>query len=280
MRRGELLDFYHGQLRQVVEETYLAEGLRRAAHQDLASYFSNQGYGSWRTLSELPYHLTHGQRWESLGRVLCSLEFIQAKCSASLTPELIADYRLALQAPGLPEAEYRALSDFSRFVSARPRTRAAPRPDVPAGDQRAGFDGAGPGGAAGSGRPAGQAILPPLGQQAPRSLCLRADARRGFRRPGPLLCPLPRRPADCHGDRRGREGLGRRQRGGTGRLPAMRLRRGVLPRRPEPDCCQRRVRDLGCADVGGTGPAARREEHRVHLLLFPRQSAGRHRLPR
>ena len=119
MRRGELLDFYHGQLRQVVEESYLAEGLRRAAHQDLASYFSNQGYGSWRTLSELPYHLTHGQRWESLGRVLGSLEFIQAKCSASLTPELIADYRLALPAPGLPEAEYRALSDFSRFVSGK-----------------------------------------------------------------------------------------------------------------------------------------------------------------
>ena len=59
MRRGELLDFYHGQLKDAVGKRYLSdEDERRQAHKAIADYFETR----WRdadthALNELPYHL-------------------------------------------------------------------------------------------------------------------------------------------------------------------------------------------------------------------------------
>ena len=91
MLRGELLDFFHGQLREAVEEKYLKTDEERAAtHQALADYFQQKadpaGDASWkgdypRGLSELPYHQTEAQRWEDVYKTLTDLDFLEAKCT-------------------------------------------------------------------------------------------------------------------------------------------------------------------------------------------------------
>jgi len=91
MQRGELLDFFHGQLREAVEEKYLeAEEQRVGAHKELASYFKRTsdpaGDGSWsgnyaRGLSELPYHQTEAQLWDEVHTTLTDLVFLEAKCT-------------------------------------------------------------------------------------------------------------------------------------------------------------------------------------------------------
>jgi hypothetical protein len=95
MRRGELLDFFHGQLREAVETAYLAEEEERlAAHRSLAEYFRCKadpvGDRSWdrslRGLSELPYHLTEGAgeddaRWQEVHDTLTDFIFLERKAA-------------------------------------------------------------------------------------------------------------------------------------------------------------------------------------------------------
>lgn len=49
-----------------------------------------------RALSELPYHQTRGDMWEEMEQTLCDLGFIDAKCAAGMTYDLVADYDTAL----------------------------------------------------------------------------------------------------------------------------------------------------------------------------------------
>ena len=56
-----------------------------------------------RKVSELLYHLTKGEKWARVEEILTDLYFIDAKCKAGMTYELIMDYNLALD--GLPEAQ-------------------------------------------------------------------------------------------------------------------------------------------------------------------------------
>jgi len=91
MQRGELLDFFHGQLREAVEEKYLADEEKKiAANKALAEYFQRKadpvGDATWtgeyaRALSELPYHQTEGQLWEGIYKTLTDLGFLEAKCT-------------------------------------------------------------------------------------------------------------------------------------------------------------------------------------------------------
>ena len=91
MQRGELLDFFHGQLREAVEEKYLAQEEQRvAANQAVAEYFKRKtdpaGDQTWtgdypRGLSELPYHQTEGQMWDDVYKTLTDLGFLEAKCT-------------------------------------------------------------------------------------------------------------------------------------------------------------------------------------------------------
>ncbi len=91
MQRGELLDFFHGQLREAVEEKYLAtEEQRVAANKTVAEYFRQKtdpaGDQTWtgdypRGLSELPYHQTEGQMWDDVYKILTDLGFLEAKCT-------------------------------------------------------------------------------------------------------------------------------------------------------------------------------------------------------
>lgn len=91
MRRSELLDFFHSQLREAVQEKYLQdEGVRRKAHLDVANYFRHKAdpanLRTWtgdypRALSELPYHQTAGQMWDEVYETLIDLRFLEAKCT-------------------------------------------------------------------------------------------------------------------------------------------------------------------------------------------------------
>src|SRR5207247_668013 len=58
-----------------------------------------------RKVSELPFQQRRGEIWEELERTLCDLGFIEAKCSAGMTYELIGDYdrlRVGRAKPGPP----------------------------------------------------------------------------------------------------------------------------------------------------------------------------------
>lgn len=95
MQRRELLDFFHGQLREAVVQRYLAEPecLVRS-HRELAAYFRRQadpaGEANWDghstlALSELPYHQTEGALWDELHATLTDLGFLEAKCTRVAT---------------------------------------------------------------------------------------------------------------------------------------------------------------------------------------------------
>jgi hypothetical protein len=91
MLRGELLDFFHGQLREAVQGRYLKESqVARDAHRAVADYFRRRadpaGDAKWtgntpRALSELPYHQTRGELWNDLHATLTDLAFLEAKCT-------------------------------------------------------------------------------------------------------------------------------------------------------------------------------------------------------
>ena len=91
MTRGELLDFFHGQLKEAVLGEYLDEEDERIeTHRAIAKHFlaraNPAGDQTWsshdaRALSELPYHLTEGRMWDELYGALTDLGFLEEKCT-------------------------------------------------------------------------------------------------------------------------------------------------------------------------------------------------------
>jgi hypothetical protein len=91
MYRGELLDFFHGQIRTAVEERYLDKEEKRSEYQkDIADFFQGQldpdGDGSCtgdsiRGLSELPYHLTEAEEWDRVTGLLTNFSFLERKAA-------------------------------------------------------------------------------------------------------------------------------------------------------------------------------------------------------
>ena len=85
--------------RYVGEPTDAHPGRRSAEdwHRVLAACFGAGGFENRRTLSELPYHLAHAHSWDRIEAILTDLGFIEAKCSAGMAYDLLADYdRLGL----------------------------------------------------------------------------------------------------------------------------------------------------------------------------------------
>jgi hypothetical protein len=119
MQRGELLDFFHGQLREAVQTRYLADPeAARRTHQVVADFFHRKadpaGDATWaanhaRALGELPYHQTRAELWKEMYDTLTDFVFLEAKCThvAVATSgartiyggvyELLEDYRRALE---------------------------------------------------------------------------------------------------------------------------------------------------------------------------------------
>jgi WD40 repeat protein len=124
---ASLLSFYHRQLGEAVAGNYLVGDEKRERHRRLADYFAEQllqvekdgeRTPNLRKVSELPFQQTLGEMWEELEGTLCDLGFIEAKCSAEMTYDLVADYQSGLAAangqtgwPGINR-----VLEFSRFV--------------------------------------------------------------------------------------------------------------------------------------------------------------------
>jgi WD40 repeat protein len=129
-----LMTFYHLQPVEVVEADYLAGKQGQNRHRALAAYFQRQGLRvgeapNMRKLSELPHHQIRGKMWFELAATLTDLQFLEAKCAAGMTHDLVAEYSMAVSAMGIPEANRRAIDPFARFVRARSHVLAR-RPDL------------------------------------------------------------------------------------------------------------------------------------------------------
>lgn len=110
MQRGELLDFYHEQLRDAVTETFLSrEEVRLDFHQRLARHFLSRWASEENALSELPYHLCEARKWELLLSVLTDTALLGARLERLGVEAVIEDYRRA----------YRALHPASRELAER-----------------------------------------------------------------------------------------------------------------------------------------------------------------
>jgi len=75
---GGLLNFYHDYIRQAVERRYLpAEEQKKAAREEMASYFSARKENPSRRLHELPWLYMQAQEWEKLYDLLSDLDFLK-----------------------------------------------------------------------------------------------------------------------------------------------------------------------------------------------------------
>ena len=117
--RSGVIDFFHSQLKEAVGKRYLAEEADRdKTHQTIAAYFEKRWAEPYpRALDELPHQLTKARNWEGLECILCDLHFIETKCAAGMTYDLIHDYNIALDA--LPEAQGEKLKDQEHQVRVR-----------------------------------------------------------------------------------------------------------------------------------------------------------------
>ncbi len=116
--RSGVIDFFHLQLKEAVGKRYLNEKEeRRVAHESIASYFETRWKEPYlRALQELPHQLIKSRDWTRLEQVLTDLEFVESKCSAGLTYELLADYEssgVVRITPGAPVLTARAFQGES-----------------------------------------------------------------------------------------------------------------------------------------------------------------------
>jgi len=97
-----LLAFFHRQFGEVVDEKYLNEEKKTNFHTKIADYFFSQNHNlvddegkkipNHRKMSELPYQQSYGKDWENLETTLTDLYFIETKCTAGKTYDLVSDY--------------------------------------------------------------------------------------------------------------------------------------------------------------------------------------------
>lgn len=122
LRSGDgtsLLSFYHRQLGEQAAARFLLGKDKLARHGALADYFWTSAAGSWspRALSELAWQQTQGARWTDLERTLTNLDFLEAKCKAGATYDLVADFNGAARAD-LPPKVLRQINPLARFIKA------------------------------------------------------------------------------------------------------------------------------------------------------------------
>ena len=107
LRRSELVDFYHRQLRQAVEARYLGSGARERYHARCADHLAVRGHDYPRTLSELPHHRSEAGQAEALFALLDPPEFRDRKLAVTrsvhaLCEDLVLAVDAALAQEDLP----------------------------------------------------------------------------------------------------------------------------------------------------------------------------------
>ncbi|HCU36631.1 MAG TPA: hypothetical protein DGT21_14625 [Armatimonadetes bacterium] len=99
MLRGEMYDFAHTQLREVVGTAYLGDDHQCIeAHGRLADFFVGLGCDSPRGVSERAHHLTAAGEWDRLTAALTELRALETKVKARQVFDLATDLRQAWQA--------------------------------------------------------------------------------------------------------------------------------------------------------------------------------------
>jgi len=117
IQRGGTLGFYHRQLRDAAQRRYLhSEEVRRQTHEAIAEYFEAQPLSDPRKLEEQPWQQTHAERWDQLAATLTDLLFIEAKCEAGLTFDLVTDYNAAMAPDNQEPALRQSIEPFAQFV--------------------------------------------------------------------------------------------------------------------------------------------------------------------
>ena len=112
-----LIGFYHRALAEAVTARYLTD-MSEERHAALARYFGDRHthplfkdtarrIPDHRVASELPYQQRKGTLWRGLENTLTDLHFVEAKCVAGMTYDLITDYVRAREVlPGAREEVY------------------------------------------------------------------------------------------------------------------------------------------------------------------------------
>ena len=121
-RRGETLDFFHGQLRQAVMECYGKEAKEtHLGHRESAEYFRSladpyqdkQWKGEHqRPFNEIAFHLTGAQHWDDLCDYLTDFRCLDVRIRAGQVIAVVTDQRAALAA--LPELAEEARHERER----------------------------------------------------------------------------------------------------------------------------------------------------------------------
>ncbi|EGD82189.1 hypothetical protein PTSG_02861 [Salpingoeca rosetta] len=109
-RHGELADYFSGKWehgRHLHDKTDDASALRdrkvASMKTVLAGRLDDPRSGvvvNARKVAVLPFHLMHAQRWEECATTLCDLEFIEAKATAGMVRQLVADFEDLLRSGG------------------------------------------------------------------------------------------------------------------------------------------------------------------------------------
>ena len=105
-----LLDFFHGQFREVVVRRWLAPS-GNALHVRLATYFA--GLDTWlrtgattvpnrRKLAELPFHYAHARQWDAADAFLTDRDVLRALVEGLGPGELVEDLDRILEPWGFP----------------------------------------------------------------------------------------------------------------------------------------------------------------------------------
>ena len=150
MSRGELIDYFHGQLREAVERRYLPDNdARRQRHTETARLLHDRAdplrAGEWRScpalaeelrhslimraLTELPYHVTAADEWATLEGVLTDLRFAESKAESGMVFDLAEDFTAAVDATPRERPLWKhlrllnqALRNDLHFISRHPST--------------------------------------------------------------------------------------------------------------------------------------------------------------
>ncbi len=121
-------DFYHGAVRRSADQFAFAGREAQAVHAQLADYFGGKvasapqpnrfaaAMPNRRKLSELPYHQTNARAWGPLVATLTDLTFLEAKCAAGLTGDLVGDYNRAAAAMPPQGEAFTPLAAWRAFV--------------------------------------------------------------------------------------------------------------------------------------------------------------------
>jgi WD40 repeat protein len=116
---ASLLSFYHRQIATGATDEFLGARVTRLRHAALAEYFAppKDERPTRRALSELAYQQTYAGMWAALVKTLTDLAFIEAKCKADATYDLVGDYNTASE-PSIPSSVRSKIEPFARFVKA------------------------------------------------------------------------------------------------------------------------------------------------------------------